>query len=107
MQKPEEINGLEEKLEEFDRSLSMQSRLSAHSRLAGKFKLSVQSRSTRNPGLAWEGPRGSLDVCLMRKSALSTRLAWKVNYLRPIKGVGSRRKIHTKSQSYPKHDPIP
>ena len=72
----------------------------------GKFKLSAQSRSMRNTGLVQEDPQGSLDARLARKSVLSAMLAWKVSYLRPIKGVRSRRKKHTESQNYPKYGPI-
>ena len=74
--------------------------------LSVQLGLNVQSRSTHMSDLAWEGPWGKPKVHLARKCVLSTKSAWKVSYLMPIKGVGGRRKTHTESQSYPKIGPI-
>ena len=92
----------EEKLEELDSSLSTRYRLSACAHFA------------TNSCLAWRRPTGKPKVALSMNTMLSTwlnrhsrktqecllsaKLAWKVSYRRPIKGLGRRRVRHRVSE---------
>ena len=76
---------LEEKVEDWDSSLSAQDRSNAFPRLAW-------IRSTKKP-------KGTLSV----KAHAKHEVTWKLSYLRPIKGVRSKgerhQSLHTKTHS--------